>query len=320
MHKNYKFIITEHLAQSRLDKILSDFIPDFSRSFIQKSIKHGNAKINDAIIVDVDHKMQENDIVEISLGLNQDETNVLPKKKEIEIVYEDEDVIVVNKQAGLTVHPGAGNYDDTLANALLYHTKQLSYINESTRPGIIHRLDKDTSGLIVVAKNNLAHNLLAEQIANRSFKRKYKALVWGMLKPSQGSISGNIGRSKSNRKKMDVLQIGGKHAITHYQTEQIFYNGLLSLIKCSLETGRTHQIRVHLNHIGHSVVGDTTYGYNKRKINKLGDELKIPLNQLERQALHAYNIEFFHPRTNEQMKFIVPIAKDINDLLLHLAQ
>ena len=234
---------------------------------------------------------------------------------ELDIVFEDADLIVINKAAGLVVHPGAGNYNYTLVNALLYHSDSLSDMGGVIRPGIVHRLDKDTSGLMVVAKNNIAHARLANQIETRNLIRKYKALTWGVLNPLSGIIQTNIGRSINDRKKMTVLKSTGKNAITYYNTEQVFLNKLMSLVECKLETGRTHQIRVHLSHKGHSIVGDQKYGNNSRKIHNVPLLLQDKIVKLKRQALHSWYIKFNHPITAMPMEFKADLPDDIKEVI-----
>jgi 23S rRNA pseudouridine1911/1915/1917 synthase len=309
-----RFTVPLNLSLLRLDKALSTLNTGVSRSSVQKAIKNGHVTLNNVIIKDSSILVKEHDIIELNLPeeapLNMQATNIA-----LDILYEDEDLMVINKPAGLTVHPGAGNYHDTLANALIYYSNSLSDVGGFTRPGIVHRLDKDTSGLMVVAKNNFAHASLSNQIEKRQLVRNYKALVWGMINPTSGTIETNIGRDRVNRQKMSALKLGGKKAITHYHTERIFLGGLMSLVICKLETGRTHQIRVHLSHVGHSVVGDQAYGQNARKINKLPLEIKEKLVNFKRQALHSYCIAFNHPRTNKFFEFSIDLPHDMKRIV-----
>ena len=309
----YKYTIPEHLSVQRLDKVLSLLCKESSRSQIQKAIKNKKLVLNGEIISNLSAKVKGNDEVTVIITEEVQE-GLFPKYIPLDIVYEDNDLIVVNKSSDMTVHPGAGNYTDTLVNALLYHTNSLSDIGGEVRPGIVHRLDKNTSGLMVVAKNNQAHNHLAHQIETRSLVRKYKALVWGMIKPTEGIIDIPIGRSGLDRKKMSIVGSGGKHAITHYKTLEILHRGLFSIVECSLETGRTHQIRVHLSHIGHSIVGDQTYGNNSRKIHGCPEYLQEKLYLMKHQALHSFFISFIHPTSGKKMKFEKDIPKDYNEL------
>ncbi len=221
----YQYIIPEHLNGFRLDKALSSLCQESSRSQIQKAIKDGKLILNDKIISNISAKVKEHDVVEMTL-IEEVQIGIVPKNIPLDIIYEDDDLIVINKSADMTVHPGAGNQDNTLVNALLHHTNHLSDIGGEIRPGIVHRLDKNTSGLMVVAKNNQAHTHLAEQIETRELIRKYKALIWGMIKTTEGTIDAPMGRNRLDRKKMSVVKTGGKRAITHYKTLEILHNGL----------------------------------------------------------------------------------------------
>jgi 23S rRNA pseudouridine1911/1915/1917 synthase len=310
----YKYIIPEHLNGMRLDKALSSLCQESSRSQIQKAIKDEKLTINGKIISNLSAKVKENDVVKITL-IEEVQTGIEPKNIPLDIVYEDDDLIVINKSANMTVHPGAGDYSDTLVNALLYHTNHLSDIGGEIRPGIVHRLDKTTSGLMVVAKNNQTHTHLANQIETRELIRKYKALVWGMIKPTEGVIDIPIARNRLDRQKMSTVKIGGRRAITNYKTLDILLKGLFSLVECKLETGRTHQIRVHLSHIGHSIVGDQTYGNNSRKIQGCPEHLQERLKALNHQALHSFYISFIHPKSSERMTFEQDIPNDYRELI-----
>lgn len=309
-----KYIIPDYLNKQRVDKAIAELLPNSSRSQIQKAIKAGLLYINNNPALSIAAKVFENDIIELSL-CEPNTSDITPSDIPLDIVYEDEDVIVINKNSNTTVHPGAGNHTDTLVNALLFYTKNLSSIGGEFRPGIVHRLDKTTSGLMVVAKNNFAHITLADQIKNDELIRKYKALVWGIIKPTEGTIDLNIGRSKLDRKRMGVYKVGGKRAITHYKTLEILLNGQFSLVECQLETGRTHQIRVHLSHLGHSIVGDQTYGNNARKLLNVGDGLRDILTNFNHQALHSYYISFTHPTKKIRLEFEKELPDDYNCLL-----
>ncbi|WP_341794571.1 RluA family pseudouridine synthase [Rickettsia endosymbiont of Rhinocyllus conicus] len=305
-----EYSVPTELSGLRLDKALSQLLENVSRNQIQKAIKSSCVQINNVIILDSDILVKENDIILFSFK-EPEELTIEAADIKLDIVYEDEDLIVINKAAGMTVHPGAGHHDDTLVNALLHHTKNLSDIGSSERPGIVHRLDKDTTGLMVVAKNNKAHMLLANQIEQRQVVRKYKALVWGVINPLEGTIKNNIGRSRSDRQKMTILKYGGKEAVTYYKTLELFYGGSISMVECKLATGRTHQIRVQLSHLKHSVVGDQTYGNNDRKINHAPPELKAKLLDFKRQALHSWYLSFTHPTSNEVMEFSCDLPEDM---------
>tara|TARA_B110000503_G_scaffold142623_1_gene240030 strand:+ start:94 stop:1056 length:963 start_codon:yes stop_codon:yes gene_type:complete len=310
----YKYSIPENLHGSRLDKALSSLCLESSRSQIQKAIKNDKLILNGQIISNLSSKVKENDEVEIII-IEEVQAGVFPADIPLDIVYEDDDLIVINKSANMTVHPGAGSHNDTLVNALLHHTNSLSDVGGEYRPGIVHRLDKTTSGLMVVAKNNQAHVHLAKQIETRELIRRYKALIWGMIRPTEGIINVPIGRSRLDRKKMSTLKFGGKTAITHYKTLEILCGGLFSIIECKLETGRTHQIRVHLSHIRHSIVGDKTYGNNSRKIHGCPDSLKSSLTAIGHQALHSFHISFIHPKTDERLTFEKDVPLEYSELI-----
>lgn len=308
---DYKFTITEDFINTRLDKALSE-LSSISRSKLLNIIKNGDVTVNNQIIKDGNYKLQFNDLIEIIKIESKPIEHITPFNKKLNIVYEDEDLIIIDKEAGLTVHPGAGNHTDTLVNALIYHYKNsLSAIGGEDRPGIVHRLDRDTSGLMIVAKNDNAHKAIAHSIEKREVKRIYKAFVWGNINPSEGTIETNIIRSSKDRTRMSVTKHDeGKFAITHYKTIKSY--GYISLIECKLETGRTHQIRVHLSHIGHSVVGDQIYGHNSRKIIQYyNGNAKELLMGLKRQALHSYFLEFIHPTTKILMSFQSELPKEL---------
>ncbi len=273
----------------RIDKYLSFIFPASSRSYIQKAIDSGNVLVNGKTVTK-NYKLKANDGIEYT-PLEPVKLNVEPQNIPLDIVYEDEDLLVVNKPKGMVVHPAAGNFEGTLVNALLYHCgNSLSGINGVLRPGIVHRIDKDTSGLLIVAKNDFSHRVLAEQIKEHSFSREYRAVVTGHLKEQKGTVVAPIGRNPKDRKKMAVTDVNSKNAVTHYEVlEQ--YSGY-DYIKCVLETGRTHQIRVHMAYSGHPLAGDAVY--SKPKPNEL---------KLNGQCLHAALIGFIHPRTGEYMEF-----------------
>ena len=302
-------------AGRRLDKFLGEDIAGISRSQLQKLIVSGNVSVDDNIITDKDYKVKEEDCYTIVVP---PAAEAEPKAENIplNVVYEDSDIIVVNKPAGMTVHPAPGAYSGTLVNALLYHCRDnLSGIGGVKRPGIVHRIDKDTSGLLVVAKNDLAHKGLSEQFFEHSIERTYFAIVYGLPNPLNGKIEKNIARSKFDRKKMAVVENGGKNAVTHYKT--IKNNGnAVSLIKCNLETGRTHQIRVHLASIGCHLVGDQVYVKSgKTHISGISLEQKHCINNFSRQALHAATLGFMHPRTKQFVEFSSELAEDIQYLV-----
>ena len=298
----------------RLDKFLALKMPDFSRSRIQKLIATGMVECEDVIIADNSMKVRIGDSFQITVPPPQD---ALPAAEDIalDIVYEDDDLVVVNKPAGMTVHPAAGAYHGTLVNALLYHCRDnLSGIGGVKRPGIVHRIDKETSGLLVVAKNDNAHHVLCEQFAEHSIERTYYAFCFGVPNPIEGVIEGDIGRSPYDRKKMARVQRNGKKAITHYKVIENYKN-LVAKVKCNLETGRTHQIRVHLSSKGHNLLGDKLYVKSKKITDKsLNDEVKAYLNGFPRQALHAQSLGFVHPRSGEKMFFESDLPQDLEQL------
>jgi len=304
----------------RLDKFLinelSALKPEISRNRLQILIESGQVinSYNQAKLTSCDYKIKgdEEILVIIPIAL---ESKIIAKDIPFEIVFEDENMLVINKPAGLTTHPGNGNAQNTLVNALLFYCgKTLSGINGVMRPGIVHRLDKDTSGLMVVAKNDLAHCELVKQIEQRILKRNYLAFCYGTPKPLSGVIDKNIGRSKINRLKMTTLKTGGRVAITNYEVQKIYFGGLISLIKCQLDTGRTHQIRVHLSAIGYPIIGDAIYCSGRRSLKGASEKVIEMINNFSRQALHSYKIGFLHPVSKEEMNFSVDFSPDIDDL------
>ncbi|MDX1924034.1 MAG: RluA family pseudouridine synthase [Rickettsiaceae bacterium] len=300
----------------RLDKIAAN-LSNISRNQISQLIKSGNILVDNIQIFDPAKIISQNCNILVKNSLAPKDEKLAPKEMDINVVYEDEDLVVINKQAGLTVHPGAGNYDDTLANGLLHrYQDNLSSVNDITRPGIVHRLDRDTSGLMVIAKNNYAHNHLSNQISSREAKRIYMCVVWGFPKEKNGTIVTQIGRSASDRTKMAILSHGGKESITHFTVKEVWQNGLFSLVEARLETGRTHQIRAHMNHIGHSVVGDKAYGAHSKKAKGLQNpDLKESVLAMKRQALHAYSLSFTHPRTGKALEFKAEPPEDMQGLI-----
>ena len=318
MNNTIKFLVKKVDNGERADIFLSKKINDTTRSFLKKLIKKNLLKINNKIINSPSIKLKTNDYLEIELIYDQ-EKKLIPKKIELDIVYEDKDILIVNKQKGLVVHPGAGNSKNTLANALAYkYKKNLSDINGKLRPGIIHRIDKETSGLLVVAKNNISHSNLSKQFSEHTIKRKYKCLVWGILRPLNGRIDTLISRNKKNRQLMTVSELSGKRAITNYKTLRTFFRKdipKISLMECELETGRTHQIRVHLSYKGVSILGDKQYGKKKLKFKKINEELAFLLNSLQGQLLHAETIEFTHPTKKKRVKFQSALPRDFKKLL-----
>jgi 23S rRNA pseudouridine1911/1915/1917 synthase len=314
--KKQEFSINSNFVNTRIDKTLAE-ICSISRTKIQNLIKQGLVLVDGNSVLDPSFKIENHCIIKIEETVEEEITDLIPKQIDFEIVYEDEHIAVINKPAGLTVHPGAGNYQDTLVNGLLYHFKNnLSDVNTDQRPGIVHRLDRDTSGLMVIAKNNRAHENLAKQIEEKHAKRNYLAICWGMFKQSQGRIETHIGRSDSDRTKQTVLQHGGKIAITDFEVKQILASGLFSLVECRLHTGRTHQIRVHMSHLGHSILGDQTYGSNNRKAKQIQIlELKNLVSSFTGQALHAYSLSFAHPDSGEFLIFESALPKEMKNFI-----
>ncbi len=288
MIMEYVFEITSENSGSRIDKFLSDNIVEKSRSQIANLIDSGNVLINQKIAAK-SYKLCFGDRIQINIP-EAVELEAVPENIPLDIIFEDNDIIVVNKPKGMVVHPAAGNYSGTLVNALLFHCKgNLSGINGVLRPGIVHRIDKNTSGLLVVAKSDRAHASLSEQIKAHSMTREYRAVIYGHLKDEQGSVDAPIGRSAVDRKRMCVTDKNSKNAVTHYTVLQEFKD--FSYIKCVLETGRTHQIRVHMAYIGHPLAGDDVYGPKK------------VITELSGQCLHAIKLGFIHPTTGEYMEF-----------------
>jgi len=313
-----KFLITDQDIGSRLDVVLVKLLPSLSRSNLKKIIELKQVKINNTIIESPSKKLKKNDHVEINI-IPENDIKILPANIKLKIVYEDKDILVINKPAGMVVHPGAGNHNNTLVNALIYKYKnKLSNVNGATRPGIVHRIDKETSGLLVVAKNNYAHANLGRQFSNHTIKRKYYALCWGVLRPLNGKIETLIGRSRKNRQLMSVTEISGKKAVTNYLTLKVFEIKnvpKISFIECELETGRTHQIRVHMAYKGCSLLGDQQYGKKNLKFKKINKDFENKLKILNRQALHAKSLGFIHPITKKFISFDSKLPQDFKKIL-----
>lgn len=300
--ETYLFEIQEN-QQMRLDKYLAEQFPEQTRSYLQKLIKDGEVLVNGKN-VKTGYQLSKGDEVSVSIP-EPKELDVEPQKLDLDIVYEDEDVILINKPKGMVVHPAPGHTTDTLVNGLLYHCKDnLSGINGVARPGIVHRIDRDTTGILIVCKNDMSHNSIAAQLKEHSINRRYRALVHGNLKEDHGTVEGAIGRHPIDRKKMAINEKNGKPAVTHYTVLERF--GSYTLIECKLETGRTHQIRVHMTSIGHPLVGDAVYG-----------PAKCPF-KLQGQCLHAMVLGFVHPRTGEYMEFSAELPEYFEELLRKL--
>ena len=301
MSQTELIIVEEEMDGERLDAFLAEQVEQLSRSAVKNLINEGQVLVNGAK-QKASYHVREGD--EISIEIPEPQVLELkPRDIPLEIIYQDEDLAVINKPKGLVVHPAHGNWDYTMVNALLYHIKDLSGINGQIRPGIVHRLDKDTSGVMVVAKNDVAHRSLAAQIKDHSIKREYIALVHGTIKENLGTIDAPIGRSKNDRKKMAVIA-DGRPAVSKYQVLERYHN--YSLVKVELLTGRTHQIRVHFAYIKHPVVGDPLYGSGKKHFN------------LDSQALHAHLLGFNHPRTGKYLEFTSPLPEYFQEILTSL--
>lgn len=296
----FSFLIQEELADERIDKCLSVLMDTLSRSYIQKLIKEEHVLVNNQVVKS-NYRVKNEDEVCFYLPKSI-EPEILPQDIPLDILFEDEDVIIVNKPKGMVVHPAAGHYKDTLVNGLLYHCKDsLSGINGVMRPGIVHRIDMNTTGSLIVCKNDRSHNHIAAQLKEHSITRKYHAIVYGVLKDDLGTIDKPIGRSDTNRKKMAVNAKNGRNAVTHYKVLKRFDK--YTYIECQLETGRTHQIRVHMASIGHPILGDDVYSNRS-----------CPF-KLEGQTLHAKTLGFIHPKTNEYMEFDAPLPNYFIHLL-----
>ncbi|MDC0488999.1 RluA family pseudouridine synthase [Pelagibacteraceae bacterium] len=318
MNKTIKFVVDEENSGKRIDIYLSKKIVELSRSYIKKLVEEGQVKINDITTSASSTKIKDRDKIIVKI-IEKKSYVLTPKKIKLDIVFEDKDILIINKPKGMVVHPGAGNYKNTLVNALLYKYKDsLSDINGSTRPGIVHRIDKETSGLLVIAKNNLAHSNLGKQFSDHSIKRKYQCLAWGIIRPLNGSIKTLISRNKKNRQLMTVSDVSGKKAVTNYKTIKVFNIKdipKISLIECKLETGRTHQIRVHLKYKGSSLLGDKQYGKKNIKFKKINKEFFNKLSKLNGQALHAQTLEFIHPIKKKIVSFKSNLPLDFKKML-----
>ena len=318
MNNSMKFLVKKSDDSKRLDVFLSEKIKHLTRSNIKKIIESKNVKINKKIADSPSKKIKIDNEVVIKLLIKKSD-KLLPNKIKLDIRFEDKDILIINKPKGMVVHPGAGNYENTLANALVHKYKnKLSNINGELRPGIVHRIDKETSGLLVIAKNNLSHSKLGKQFSDHSIKRKYLCLIWGVIRPLQGRIETLISRNKKNRQLMMVSDVNGKKAITNYKTITVFQRQdipKISLVECELETGRTHQIRVHMKYKGTSLLGDNQYGKKGIKFKKINEDFFKKLSFLNGQALHAKSLGFIHPSKNEWINFESELPSDFKKLL-----
>lgn len=299
--RNFRYDISDELENERIDKAISELVGElFTRSYLQKLIKDGVVLVND-IPKKANYRLKQNDVITF-LVPESIEPDIKPQNIPLDILYEDEDIIVVNKPKGMVVHPAAGHYEDTMVNALLYHCKNsLSGINGILRPGIVHRIDKDTTGSVIVCKNDMAHQNIAGQLKEHTIVRKYRAICLGVLKENEGTINAPIGRCVNDRKKMAINSQNGKKAITHYKVLERFKE--YTYIECQLETGRTHQIRVHMSSIGHPLLGDFVYSNQKSKYHTNG------------QTLHAYVLGFIHPKTGQYIETVAPLPDYFERLL-----
>tara|TARA_Y100000385_G_scaffold138392_1_gene143754 strand:+ start:4436 stop:5443 length:1008 start_codon:yes stop_codon:yes gene_type:complete len=317
-YEHHKFIADKGQNPLRVDKFLLNFIEFATRNKIQQSIKSGNVRVNN-LVVKSNYKVKSNDVVTVVLNYPKLKNELIAQNIPLNITYEDDDFLIVNKNAGMVVHPGFGNRDGTLVNALAFHTKSLPNMGEEDRPGLVHRIDKNTSGILVVAKNDMSMNNLAKKFSERNLDRRYIALVWGNLKDNNGTITGNIGRNLKNRKIMDVFTNGdyGKHAVSHFKVLERF--GYTTLIECKLETGRTHQIRAHFKYLGHPIFNDSDYGGDMilkgTTFSKYKQFVQNCFKICDRQALHAKSLAFKHPSNNKEMFFDSDLPKDMQELI-----
>lgn len=292
--------ITPEMEGERIDKCISNYLESLSRSYIQKIIKDGKAYVNDAV-VKANYKVKVDDKVQFKIP-DCEEPDIPPQDIPLDILYEDKDILIVNKPKDMVVHPAPGHYEGTLVNAIMFHCKdELSGINGVLRPGIVHRIDKDTTGSIIICKNDEAHRKIARQLKEHSITRKYRAIVYGRIMEEEGTVNAPIGRHPTDRKKMAINEKNGKPAVTHYKVLERFDK--YTYIECQLETGRTHQIRVHMTSIGHPLLGDEVYG-----------NAKCPF-KLEGQTLHAMTIGFIHPTTGEYVEYEAPLPEYFEHLL-----
>ncbi|MBN1155949.1 RluA family pseudouridine synthase [candidate division KSB1 bacterium] len=314
----FSILVTEEQVKQRIDKFLADVLSQFTRARIQKLIEDDRVLV-DGKPVKASHLVRANERIEVNVP-EPVSSHIQPQPIPLDIVYEDDYLLVINKKAGMVVHPAYGNVSNTMVNALLHHCVNLSGIGGVKRPGIVHRLDKDTSGLLVVAKDDETHLRLSQQFSSRTIEREYTAVVWGNFRLKSGKITSYIARSRRDRTRMVVSESRGKLAITRFKVMEEF--PLTSLLAVKLETGRTHQIRVHLAAKGHPVFGDLQYGGRKKMIMKLNQgKLQIALNLLSciaRQALHARTLGFVHPHTNEYLKFTSELPGDMSELIAEM--
>ena len=313
-----KFSTEEKDIGKRLDVVLTEKIPDLTRSSLKKIVESDGVKIDNLVVNSPSKKLKLKQLISIEITSDR-QVDLEPAKIKLNIVYEDKDLLIVNKPAGMVVHPGVGNYKKTLVNALIYkYQNELSDINGNLRPGIVHRIDKDTSGLLVIAKNNISHSNLGKQFSEHKIERTYICLVWGVIRPLNGRIITLITRNKKNRQLMAVSDINGKKAITNYKTLKVFEIKdipKISLLECKLETGRTHQIRVHMKYKNSPLLGDKQYSKTNLKFKKINKDFEKVFSALKGQALHAKNLGFLHPTKNKFILFESELSKDFKKLL-----
>lgn len=317
LYEHHRFEASKGQSALRVDKFLMNMIENTTRNKIQQAAENGSILVND-VPVKSNYKVKAGDVVRLVLAHPTYEQLLTPENIPLDIVYEDDQLLVINKPAGMVVHPGHGNYSGTLVNALAYHFENLP-MNSSERPGLVHRIDKDTTGLLVVAKTEHAMAYLTKQFAEKTSEREYVALVWGNIEEDEGTVEGNIGRHDTNRMRMAVHESDekGKHAVTHYKVLERF--GYVTLVSCQLETGRTHQIRVHMKHIGHTLFNDERYGGDSilkgTTFTKYKQFVDNCFKVLPRQALHAKTLGFEHPITKEFLRFDTPIPQDLQECI-----
>jgi len=313
-----KLIVKESEINQRVDVFINKQKSSLSRTRVKNLILKEKLKINDLIITNPSKKLNIRDKIQLEIP-EPEKASLKPYNYKLNIIYEDHDLLVIDKSAGISIHPGAGNYDNTIVNALMnYCGKSLSNIGDELRPGIVHRIDKDTSGLIVVAKNNISHEHLSNQFNKHTIKRIYQTLIWGKLRPQTGTIETLITRSSKNRQLMEVGFTKGKKAITNYKTLEVFENKnspTLSLIACKLKTGRTHQIRVHMSYKGNNILGDNKYKKKFKKIKNINSDLEKIILNLDRQFLHAKVLGFVHPKSGKEMEFTSILPQELEKII-----
>ena len=318
MKKSIKLIAQPEDNNLRVDVFINKKESSLSRTRIKNLILNKKLHLNDKVIKSPSHKVLYKDKINLEIP-EPKKASIKPFNFKLNIIYEDDDLLIIDKPAGIIIHPGAGNYDNTIVNALMHYCKgNLSNIGDELRPGIVHRIDKDTSGLVVVAKNNATHENLSKQFNEHTIHRIYQLMVWGKLRPQSGKIETLITRSSRNRQLMEVGITKGKKAITNYKTLEVFENDktpTLSLIECKLETGRTHQIRVHMSYKGNNILGDNKYKKKIKKLKNIDPDLEKSLLKLNRQFLHAKALGFIHPKSSKELEFSSILPQDLENIL-----